>query len=57
MKYLFTLKLSLQMAQLICVKDYENQALQVLSPSIRSYYISAAGEEDTFKANTEAFKK
>ena len=42
---------------MICVKDYENLALQILSPHIRDYFTCGAGEEDTLKANSESYKR
>lgn len=45
------------MAQLICIEDYEKYACEHLTPSVKDYYNSGAGEEYSLKLNTEAFKK
>lgn len=45
------------MANFVCVKDYEKQALKILTPLARDYYKDGAGEEHSLKWNREAFKK
>lgn len=41
----------------ICIQDFENHALRNLTPAVRDYYKSGAGDEDTLKWNRSAFKK
>ena len=45
------------MAKFVCIRDFENYALNNLTPVVRDYYKSGAGDEDTLKLNREAFKK
>ncbi|XP_043255327.1 peroxisomal (S)-2-hydroxy-acid oxidase GLO5 [Colletes gigas] len=45
------------MAQFVCIEDYQKHALNHLTPSVRDYYNSGAGEEYSLRLNTEAFKK
>ncbi|XP_017891803.1 peroxisomal (S)-2-hydroxy-acid oxidase GLO3 [Ceratina calcarata] len=46
------------MAQsMICIEDFEKYAEKHLTPAVRDYYNSGAGEQYTLKLNTEAFKK
>lgn len=45
------------MARLVCIKDFENHALNSLPPKVRDYYKSGAGEEFSLKLNRDAFKK
>ncbi|XP_001604479.1 hydroxyacid oxidase 1 [Nasonia vitripennis] len=45
------------MARFVCIQDYEKHALNNLTPSVRDYYRSGAGDENTLKWNREAFKK
>lgn len=41
----------------VCVKDYEEKALNLLSPNIRDFFRGGSGEESTLKWNREAFRK
>ncbi|XP_058802708.1 uncharacterized protein LOC131670799 [Phymastichus coffea] len=41
----------------VCIKDFEKHALDNLTPAVRDYYKSGAGDEDTLKWNRSAFKK
>ncbi|KOC59761.1 Hydroxyacid oxidase 1 [Habropoda laboriosa] len=43
--------------QMICVEDFEKYASTHLTPSVRDYYNSGAGEQFSLRLNTEAFKK
>lgn len=43
--------------QMICIEDFQKYADQHLTPSVRDYYNSGAGEQFSLKLNTEAFKK
>ena len=45
------------MKKFVCVKDYEQQALKILTPLARDYYKDGAGEENSLKWNKEAFTK
>ncbi|KAK0179652.1 hypothetical protein PV327_005386 [Microctonus hyperodae] len=45
------------MEQLVCIDDFEKLALNILTPSVRDYYKSGAGDEITLKWNREAFRK
>ncbi|XP_033228770.1 hydroxyacid oxidase 1-like isoform X2 [Belonocnema kinseyi] len=45
------------MKKFVCVNDYEEQALKVLTPLARDYYKDGAGEEISLKLNKEAFNK
>ncbi|KAK0172704.1 hypothetical protein PV328_005989 [Microctonus aethiopoides] len=45
------------MEQLVCIDDFEKLALKILTPSVRDYYKSGAGDEITLKWNREAFRK
>ncbi|XP_044011203.1 hydroxyacid oxidase 1 isoform X2 [Aphidius gifuensis] len=40
-----------------CIDDYEKFALKVLTPSVRDYYKSGAGDEITLNWNKKLFKK
>lgn len=40
-----------------CIDDYEKFALKVLTPSVRDYYKSGAGDEITLNWNKKIFKK
>lgn len=42
---------------MICIEDFQKYADQNLTPSVRDYYNSGAGEQFSLKLNTEAFKK
>ncbi|XP_043525277.1 peroxisomal (S)-2-hydroxy-acid oxidase GLO5 [Frieseomelitta varia] len=42
---------------MICIEDFEKYALKHLTPSVRDYYNSGAGEMFSLKLNVEAFKK
>ncbi|XP_043793473.1 peroxisomal (S)-2-hydroxy-acid oxidase GLO5 [Apis laboriosa] len=42
---------------MICIEDFQKYADQHLTPSVRDYYNSGAGEQFSLKLNTEAFKK
>lgn len=41
----------------VCVDDYEKVALQKLTPVVRDYYKSGAGEEYTLKLNIDTFRR
>ncbi|KAG7202564.1 hypothetical protein KM043_009760 [Ampulex compressa] len=45
------------MERLVCVEDYEKYALNRLTPSVRDYYKSGAGQEQSLRWNRDAFKK
>ncbi|XP_051159078.1 2-Hydroxyacid oxidase 1-like [Leptopilina boulardi] len=45
------------MMNFVCVKDYEEKALNLLSPNIRDFFRGGSGEESTLKWNREAFRK
>ena len=45
------------MDSLICVQDFEKRAMKILPPSVKDYYKSGAGSEDTLRWNRQAFKK
>lgn len=45
------------MTNFVCVDDYEKYAINNLSPSVRDYYKSGAGEEHSLRWNREAFKR
>ncbi|XP_051159080.1 2-Hydroxyacid oxidase 1-like [Leptopilina boulardi] len=45
------------MVPFVCVKDYEEQALKILTPVARDYYNNGAGEERSLLWNKEAFTK
>lgn len=42
---------------LVCVRDYEKQALSILDRNARDYYQSGANEEQTLQDNVNDFKR
>lgn len=46
------------MAQkMICIEDFEKYASTHLTPSVRDYYNSGAGEQFSLQLNKDAFKR
>lgn len=45
------------MSKFICIQDFEKHAQTSLTPAVRDYYNSGAGDQYTLKLNIEAFKK
>ena len=45
------------MSQFVCVKDFEEHALKILSSNVRNFYKSGADDELTLKWNREAYTK
>ena len=45
------------MERLVCIEDYEKYAMKNLTPMVKDYYSSGAGEEYTLKLNRTAFRK
>ncbi|CAL7949813.1 unnamed protein product [Xylocopa violacea] len=43
--------------QMVCVEDFEKYAYSHLTPSVRDYYNSGAGEQFSLSLNKEAFKR
>jgi (S)-2-hydroxy-acid oxidase len=43
--------------ELVCVKDFEEQALCVLDRNSRNYFKSGADDEITIRQNQEAFNR
>ncbi|XP_015516994.1 hydroxyacid oxidase 1 [Neodiprion lecontei] len=43
--------------KLVCIEDYEREALKRLPSIVRDYYKSGAGEEFTLRLNVDAFQK
>lgn len=43
--------------QMICVEDFEKYASTHLTPSVRDYYNSGAGEQYSLKLNVDAFRR
>ncbi|KOX77090.1 Hydroxyacid oxidase 1 [Melipona quadrifasciata] len=42
---------------MVCIEDFEKYASTRLTPSVRDYYNSGAGDMFSLKLNVEAFKK
>lgn len=45
------------MLNFVCLEDYEKYAINNLTPIVRDYYKSGAGEESSLRWNREAFKR
>ncbi|XP_043475213.1 hydroxyacid oxidase 1-like [Leptopilina heterotoma] len=43
------------MTNFVCTKDYEQKALNLLTPNVRDFYKGGSGEEITLKWNRDAF--
>lgn len=45
------------MEKLVCIEDFEREALQMLNKNALDYYRSGADDEVTLKENKRAFKR
>jgi (S)-2-hydroxy-acid oxidase len=43
--------------KLVCVQDFEDEALQILDKNARNYFKSGADDEVTLQENKDAFSR
>lgn len=57
LRELLILIVDIMAESMICIEDFEKYATRHLTPSVRDYYNSGAGEMFSLKLNVDAFKK